>query len=161
MSTKNRGDFSGPKNDASHQESNKYAITLSSNYARHKNAYKAYKYVIKRFPEGTFKYIHELSKNGKYHVHGIMVFKYKFNFINLKKSLETSNGRQFDIHVHYEKIGTYADEAEWYTYSGKLDPAWKTHTIDSNHITFGKSPDTCIPEVTVNRVYKTVYIPGL
>ncbi len=138
-----------------------YALTLSSNYARRKNAYKAYKYVIKQLPTGTFKYVHEKSENGKYHVHGIMDFKYSFNYKNLQESLVTSDGRSFDIHIQYQKIGSYIDLIDWHNYSSKHQPIWKEYSSDPEQCGSQKIPISCIPEIQKTTYTKSVYIPGL
>ncbi len=138
-----------------------YALTISSNYATHKNAYKAYKYIIRQMPEGCFNYIHEVSKNGKYHIHGIMDFKYKFNFFNLKKSLVTECGRQFDIHLQYRQIPSIEDEVYWYNYSSKNNPQWKIYNCVPEEVGVQKIPVTCIPQIIEYRTEKAVRIPGI
>ncbi len=138
-----------------------YALTFSSNCATHKNAYDQYEYVIAQLPKGTFNYVYEKSGKGKYHVHGIMRFKQKFNYFNLKESLVTRDGRQFDIHIQYKMVQSDEDHARWYLYCSKQEPQWRTKTIDPEDIVVKKIPIGCIPEVTLIQVVKPLRIPGI
>ncbi len=138
-----------------------YALTLSSNHARHVNAYKAYRHVIRQLPTGTFKYVREISRYNKYHIHGIMSFKYKFNYFNLKEALVTSDGFGFDIHIEYKKISTVEDYNEWFNYSSKHRPRWREHLCDDENIGVLNIPKTCIPEVKLIQVVKPLRIPGI
>ncbi len=141
----------------------KYAITLSSNYAKHKNSYLAYYYVIRRFPQGTFKFVEEKSKNGKHHIHGIMQFTYNFSYVNLMNSLNTDGEHQFDMHIWYKQIKSYDDYSDYYDYCDKTDPQWYRIVIPS-YDSRSRNPipqDTCIPQEIFKQYVKTVYIPGL
>lgn len=135
-----------------------YSITLASNHAMHKNAYRAYKYTIKQFPTGIFNYIHEKSENGKYHIHGIMTFQYRFDHHLLMSSRKTEEGRQFDIHIQYQLISTNDDYLNWYNYSSKHNPQWKQCVTPKQ---VGSIPFTCIPQATIITLEKEITIPGL
>ncbi len=138
-----------------------YALTLSSNYAKEKNSKKTYKYIIKQFPTGTYKYTYELSKYGKYHVHGIMQFKYKFDYVNLMQSKNTVENYQYDVHIRYDKITDTDNLDYWSSYANKQGNKIRTHNCDSSQTKITNIPDTCIPQVIKKVIYKKMTIPGL
>ncbi len=133
-----------------------YSLTLSANHATHKDAFNAYNYVIHNLPEGQFYYTIELSKRGKYHIHGLIKFKYSFSYKNLMASRSTPSQIypcRYDIHIRYDEL----DEdhlKNWVKYMQK----------QSTDIHIGKSIPlmtpivSCIPIIRIKTMYKTVTI---
>ncbi len=139
-----------------------YAITLSCNQATHKHAYDQYVYVIKNFPTGTFDYVKERSKNGKYHIHGLMKFDYNFNYLELMDSRRTEHDNQFDIHIWYKQLLTDDDYRNYQNYCSKYSNDWITQKTDPGQIRDGTIPSGPIPEIQICQYYKnTLQIPGL
>ncbi len=138
-----------------------YALTISSNYAVEKNSFKAYKYIIKQLPTGVFYYTHEHSRKGKYHIHGIMQFKYKFNYPNLMRAKQTEGDYSFDVHIRYDKIIDDNSLEKWYDYITKQSQKWHKYKCNYDEIKVRKIPESCIPQVKIVTYNKSVAIPGL
>ncbi len=139
-----------------------YSLTLSSNLAKSRDAYKAYKYIICQLPMGHFMYVHEISKYGKYHVHGIMEFTYDFNFSNLMLSRETRDGWSYDVHIRYDELATIYDLREWFGYCSKLSSKWRQIDLVSQELRpYRKFPKTCIRECKWSTRYKKLIIKGI
>ncbi len=139
-----------------------YALTISSNYATSKTAYKSYQYVINQLPSSTFTWIREISKHGKHHIHGILKLKYKFDYLRLKSSLQTEVPFSYDMHLHYDALKTHTSIKKWtnYMYS-ELPKVLYTQDINMETSPWVKIPKTCIPEVKLRVQYKNIKINGL
>ncbi len=144
----------------------KYALTLSSNYARKHDSILAYNHVIKYLPEGWFEYTFSKSDKGKYHIHGIWVPKYSFDYINLMASKDTEGDYHFDIHIHYDLLKTKADLSSWKYYithqpnsDNKLLNNLGVPPPGNPH--FFSIPKCCIPEVQTCIFVKSMKISGL
>ncbi len=135
-----------------------YALTLSSNYAKDKDAFQAYDYVISQLPTGTFYYTREKSKYGKYHVHGTLFLKYNFDYKTLQASKLTENGNEFNLHIEYKKI-TYQEG--WDIYSSKSGNPLHVFHCDLDTAKNGNVPLTCIPQIKKFTFYKPMSIPGI
>ncbi len=145
------------------QRSKVFALTLSSNHAKRKNAYKAYKYVIKQLPSGDFFYTHEISKYGKFHIHGTMYFKYPFDYIGLCRAKQTLDGLEYDIHIDYKRIEDHKNVKGWLAYSEKNNlKERKYFKCDPGACDpMVTVPETCIPQVRKRVIEKRVTIPGI
>ncbi len=129
-----------------------YSLTLSSNYAKSLDSINAYNYVINNLPEGIFYYTLEKSKNNKYHIHGIMKFKYIFDHRRLMRSISvpsvgTSLPCQYDIHIRYDEL----DEDHYLNF--------QTYMQKQNKVIYSRAStpsvrsfESCIPIVKV-RIY--------
>ena len=143
-----------------------YSLTISANKAKYKDAYDAYNYIITRLPEGEFYYTHEVSRRGKFHVHGIIKFKYDFDHKQLMDSRRTptqwSNTR-YDIHIRYNEL----DRAHFMNYIRYMfkdeDNQIRFDALKDRRDVkyFSDSPETCIPIVQIKQYYKQVTIMGL
>ncbi len=139
-----------------------YQLTFSSNHAKRKNAFKAYKYVIRQLPTGDFFYTHEVSKYGKYHIHGTMYFKYKFDYIGLTKSKCTQDGFEFDVHIDYKRIDDPTHIEDWLAYSEKNSSNRKYFQCDPGAcLPLVKIPESCIPQIKKIVMEKPMAIPGI
>lgn len=127
-----------------------YALTLSSNKADEKSAYRAYNYVIEGLPDCRFVYVHERSKFGKYHIHGIMSLHDKFDYIRLMESKETEPPWSFDVHMHYDALETNTQILKWTNYMYSDRPKNVYNILLKRPIPYyiRKVPrKTCIPEM--------------
>ncbi len=137
-----------------------YSLTLASNYATRVDAYKAYEYVIRRMPGGHFTYVRDLSKRGKYHIHGIMKFDYNFSFQNLMDSRNVYNryDQRFDIHIKYDELDLdhFQNFAHYMYTKGTVI---RTNEQLRGGSSFQEVPECCIPIVEVKTVYRSINIP--
>ncbi len=156
---KNRATIVAPNSIGKNQHS--YALTISSNHARLKDSYKAYKYIIKQLPTGVYYYTYEQSLKGKYHIHGLMQFKYKFDYPNLMKAKQTEGDYSFDVHIRYDKIIDQNSLDKWLSYATKQDKNWKIYKTDSTTTKITKIPKTCIPQVKFETKERDLLIPNL
>ncbi len=128
----------------------KWCITLSCNTARDNSCWAIYDYVIAHLPECKFKYVREISKNGKYHVHGIAVFANKFDYLGLMRSRDCGpNDCFYDVHIHYSK---YVDTGDWERYMYKDNPLVVRSNKDIPFMLIWqdksmRNPRGCIPKV--------------
>ncbi len=136
-----------------------YSITLSSNHATHLDAYEAYEYVISRFPTGEFYYIHERSPRGKYHIHGIVQFKYNFSYRNLMASRSTESKvypHRYDIHIRFDEL----DKQHFENYIKYMTKAPSAPIIrDAAQLQVSYKPvRSCIPVVQIKTYYRKIVI---
>ncbi len=160
----NRGAENLFSRDASPLDSAIYGLTLSSNYALKSNARSTYRYIISQFPEGNFDFIYSKSEKRKHHVHGIMIFKYNFNFQYLMSSRNTVDGRRFDVNIHYDLLPTGNDYWNWFDYCNGQKTATSWHSItlgDPALRKFQRIPHTCIPEITPVTKVRSIRIKGI
>ncbi len=139
-----------------------YGLTLSSNYAVKSNATKAYRFIISQLPQGEFDYVYSKSEKKKHHIHGIMRFKYKFDFRDLMSSRDTEAGRIFDCHIHYDLLATGNDYWNWFDYCIGQGKKWHKKTLVSRELRlFRVIPKTCIPEITLVTKVRSMRIKGI
>ncbi len=141
-----------------------YGLTISSNYAVKSDAKKAYNYIINQFPQGNFTYIYSESEKGKHHIHGIMRFEYKFDFINLMSSRDTEDGRRFDVNIHYDLLKTGNDYWNWFDYCIGQGKKWHNKLLISRELRIHCNhdvPNTCIPEITPVTKVRSLKIKGI
>ncbi len=141
-----------------------FAITLSSNHARDKTAYKAYRKLINNLPTSTFMYTKSKSDHGKYHVHGIINFKYRFNYKTLMDSRKTKDDFRYDIHIQYDEIKSKSQfNSVYYYITHQVNSTNHLHITspDSTKLRVNRKIQTCIPEVQTATYVKSVTISGL
>lgn len=145
-----------------------YALTLSSNKAIDKTAYRAYDHVISNLPSGTFTWIREQSNRGKYHVHGLLRLKCKFNYSNLQASKVTDpigsnfTPYEYDIHLHFDEIKTSLQLKWWAKYCFSENPK-KIYTITTDETQIRRIKrlrKSCIQVVQKRTYSRGVTIPG-
>ncbi len=157
---KQRPKTQGCKNAASRASARVLALTISSNYAKDKDSFDVYYYVISRLPTGTFVYTREKSKYGKYHVHGILYLTYNFDYKTLQASKHTSDGNEFNLHIEYKRV---YDKEGWQGYSSKSGNIERSFQCDPSQARpeIPIPQGTCIPEIKKIVKVKTLAIPGI
>ncbi len=137
-----------------------FAITLSSNHAKRATAYSQYFWVIQRLPSGVFDFVREKSKNGKYHIHGILSLASPFDYKVLMDAKTTEKDLQYDIHIWYKKLETLDDYKKYSSYSCKHSDKWESCNTSPSTQRVGPPPSGPIPEITIIRYAKPVSVPG-
>lgn len=140
-----------------------YSFTLASNYAKSKNAMRAYKQVVRNFPSGNIWFIVEKSKYQKYHVHGVIVSScspFPMGKIMTKsKTNRTKKGMiEYQTNIRTNHLKEEADLSRWLDYIYKTKPGsiYRYVTEYTNNHVFDTELNTCIPLKLVMGYYKPI-----
>lgn len=139
-----------------------YSFTLASNYAKNKNAMRAYKQVVRNFPSGNIWFIVEKSKYQKYHVHGVIVSSCSpfpmYKIMTKSKSNRTKEHGliEYQTNIRTNHLEEEADLSRWLDYMYKTKPTdiYRYETEYTNNHLFDTELNTCIPLKAVRGFYK-------